>query len=92
MLSTWMSHDDFIQLIERIFMIPRLGNPIIYGASDNSASWWDNREVAYLGWKPKDNAEVYRNKLDETMDPPAADDVNALYHGGGFCGDGIHES
>lgn len=92
MLSTWMSHDDFIQLIERIFMIPRLGNPIIYGASDNSASWWDNREVAYLGWKPKDNAEIYRNKLDETMDPPAADDVNALYHGGGFCGDGIHES
>lgn len=91
MLSTWMSYDDFIQLIERIFAVPRLGNPIIYGASANSASWWDNREVAYLGWQPKDNAEAFRTKLDAKMSPPAADDVNARFHGGAFCGDGIHE-
>lgn len=92
MLSTWMSYDDFIQLIERIFQVPRLGCPIIYGASANSASWWDNREVAYLGWQPKDNAEVFRSKIDAQMDPPPADDVNAVYHGGAFCGDGIHEN
>ena len=92
MLSTWMSYDDFILLIERIFMVSRLGCPIIYGASANAASWWDNREVAYLGWQPKDNAEVFREKIDAEMSPPPADDVNAMYHGGGFCGDGIHES
>jgi len=92
MLSTWMSHDDFIQLIERIFMVSRLGCPIIYGASANSASWWDNREVAYLGWQPKDNAEQFREKLDAEMSPPPADDDTALYQGGAFCGDGIHES
>jgi uronate dehydrogenase len=91
MLSTWMSHDDFVQFIERVFLIPRLGCPIIYGSSANAASWWDNREVAYLGWQPKDNAEVFRAKIDEEMDPPPADDVNAMYQGGAFCGDGIHE-
>ncbi|MCG6903288.1 MAG: NAD(P)-dependent oxidoreductase [Rhodobacter sp.] len=92
MLSTWMSYDDFVQLIERIFSVPRLGCPIIYGASANSASWWDNREVAYLGWNPKDNAEMFRAKIDGQMEPPAGDDVNAVYQGGAFAGDGIHES
>ena len=91
MLSTWMSYDDFIQLIERIFLVPRLGCPIIYGVSANSASWWDNREASYLGWKPKDNAEAFRDRLDAEMDPPPADDVNAVFQGGAFCADGIHE-
>lgn len=90
-LSTWMSHDDFVLLIERVFMIPRLGCPIIYGASDNAASWWDNREVAYLGWRPQDNAEVYRAKLDAAMAPPKGDEDVAIYQGGVFCSDGIHE-
>lgn len=91
MLSTWMSYDDFVRLIERIFRVPRLGCPIIYGASANDASWWDNREVAYLGWRPQDNAEAFRGQIDAEMEPPPADDVNALYQGGAFCGDGIHE-
>ncbi len=91
MLSTWMSYDDFVLLIERIFMVTRLGCPIIYGASANSASWWDNREVGYIGWTPKDNAEAFRAKIDEAMSPPSADDVTARLQGGAFCADGIHE-
>ncbi len=92
MLSTWLSYDDLISLIECIFRVPILGCPIIYGASDNSAGWWDNGEVAYLGWRPKDNAETYRAQLEATQSPPPQDDVNAIYQGGGFCGEGIHES
>lgn len=92
MLSTWMSYDDFIRLIEAIFTVPRLGCPIIYGASANAASWWDNREVAYIGWQPQDNSESFRAKLDAAMDPPAADDPRAVYQGGMFCVDGIHEN
>ena len=91
MLSTWLSHDDLVSLIERIFTIPQLGCPIIYGASDNDASWWDNREVSYLGWQPKDNAEAFRAKIDAAVSPPPPDDVTAIYQGGAFCGDGIHE-
>ena len=37
-LSSWLSYDDLILLLERIFAVPRLGCPIIYGASDNPAS------------------------------------------------------
>jgi uronate dehydrogenase len=92
MLSTWLSYDDLVSLIECIFRVPVLGCPIIYGASDNDGSWWDNREVGYLGWRPKDNAEAFRAKLDASQTPPAADDVNAIFQGGAFCGDGIHEA
>lgn len=92
MLSTWMSFDDFVLMIERIFMVPRLGCPIIYGASANAASWWDNREVAYLGWNPKDNAEAFRAQVDAAMQAPPADDPTSLYQGGQFCADGIQES
>jgi len=91
MLATWLSPDDFIRLLERIFIVPRLGCPIIYGASVNAESWWDNRHVAYLGWQPQDSSEPFRAKLDAAMDRPAPDDPLALYHGGTFCSDGIHE-
>ena len=91
MLSTWLSYDDLVSLIEKIFAVPRLGCPIIYGASNNDASWWDNREVAYLGWQPKDNAEGFRAKIDAEVKPPPADDVTARFQGGAFCGEGIHE-
>lgn len=92
MLSTWMSHEDFVRLIERVFTVPRLGCPILYGASANAASWWDNRETAYLGWNPEDSSEPFRAKLDASMEPPAGDDPNAVYQGGAFCADGIHEA
>ncbi len=91
MLATWMSHDDFIRLIERIFIVPRLGCPIIYGVSNNEATWWDNRKAAYLGWKPRDSSEEFRASLDERMEPPGAEDPRAVYQGGTFTADGIHE-
>lgn len=92
MLSTWLSFDDFVTLIERVFAVSRLGCPIIYGASANAASWWDNREVAYLGWTPQDNSEVFRAQVDAAMSPPPPEDATALYQGGAFCAGGIEES
>lgn len=91
MLSTWLSPDDFIRLIERVFQVPRLGCPIIYGVSANAATWWDNREVAYLGWQPRDSSEPFRARLDAEMEPPGGDDPRSVYQGGMFCADGIHQ-
>lgn len=91
MLATWFSFDDFVSLIERAFFAPRLGCPIIYGASANSASWWDNSQTAYLGWTPKDNSEQFRSELDATQPLPHPDDPVARYQGGVFTADGIHE-
>ena len=91
MLSTWLSHEDFVQLIDRIFTIPILGCPIIYGVSNNQATWWDNRNVSYLGWNADDNSEKFRKKLDEKFGKPSAADPNSIYQGGAFVTDGIHE-
>ena len=91
MLSMWMSYDDFVRLIERVFIVPRLGCPIVYGTSANSGVWWDNHEVAYLGWQPQDNAEVFRAKLDAELPAPTPDEPNSKYQGGMFTADRIHE-
>lgn len=91
MLSTWLSYADFVRLIERVFAVPKLGCPIIYGASANDAAWWDNRKVAHLGWTPQDNSEGFRAKLDAAMDQPGPDDPTVLFQGGTFASGDIHE-
>lgn len=91
MLSTWMSYDDFVRLVEAVFQIPVLGCPIIYGASNNDASWWDNSAISYIGWQPQDNSETFRAKVDAANARPAADDPAAVYQGGVFTAEGIHE-
>ena len=91
MLATWLSADDFVALIERVFRVPVLGCPVIYGASDNDVSWWSNDSVAWLGWRPADNSEKFRADLDARMDPPGPDDPRAVFQGGTFAADGIHE-
>lgn len=91
MLSIWLSFDDFVRLIERVFTVSVLGCPVIYGASANEAGWWDNGATSYLGWQPKDNSEVFRAKVDAAEKRPAPDAPDALYQGGFFATDGIHE-
>ncbi len=91
MLATWLSADDFVALIERVFRVPRLGCPIIYGVSCNDECWWENSGIEYLGWHPKDNAEEFRAKLDTAMSPPPAEDPAVKFQGGSFAGAGHFE-
>ena len=91
MLSTWLSHDDLVRLIECIFRAPRIGCPVIYGVSANDGTWWDNSAVSFLGWKPQDNAEVFRAEIDAAMPRPAPDAPDVVYQGGGFTAEPIHE-
>ena len=84
MLSTWMSYRDFTNLIERAFSVPELGCPVVYGASDNSAGWWDNGKAAYLGWAPEDSADEWREALEAAQPPGDPDDPAVRYQGGGF--------
>ncbi len=92
MLSTWLSHDDFVRLIECIFRVPVLGCPIIYGVSANDAAWWDNDAVSYLGWRPLDNAESHRARVDAATSWPDPDAPDAVYQGGRFTARDSHES
>ena len=89
MLSTWMSHDDLMALIRRIFAVTVLGCPVIYGVSANSAAWWDNHKTQFLGWKPKDSADQFQEKIEAeqpVLDP--ADTANR-YQGGAMRALGI---
>ncbi|MCP4383474.1 MAG: NAD(P)-dependent oxidoreductase [Hyphomicrobiales bacterium] len=92
MLSSWMSYDDFVRLIECIFRVPVLGCPIIYGVSANDSAWWDNDAVSYLGWHPRDNAETHRARLDAEFGKPDPDSPDSRYHGGQFTAAPIQES
>lgn len=89
MLSTWLSYGDFLALIACVFRAPRLGCPVIFGVSDNDARWWDNSAAAYLGWRPRDNAERFRAEIEAKMPRPPADAPLALYQGGQFTQDPI---
>ncbi len=89
MLSTWFSYDDFVSLIEAVFRAPKLGCPVIWGASNNDAGWWDNSAAGFLGWKPKDNAEIFRSKIEAACERPGPDDPAARWQGGLFTQDPI---
>lgn len=83
-LATWMSRGDMIKLLERMVLTPKLGCPIVYGASDNAEGWWDNTDTGYLGWKPQDSADDYREALEAKMPTPDPNDPAVVYQGGAF--------
>ncbi|MAE48720.1 MAG: NAD-dependent dehydratase, partial [SAR116 cluster bacterium] len=66
--------------VERVFAVPVLGCPILFGVSANDRRWADNRSADFLGWKPQDNAEAHLARLDaEQGDPdPAAPDFHHI--------------
>lgn len=91
MLSTWMSYRDLFSLAKRVFIVPRLGCPVIYGVSKNPSVWWDNSKVSYLGWEPQDSTEEWRSRMEAAEEANANDAPPALYQGGMFTAEPIHE-
>jgi uronate dehydrogenase len=83
MLITWLSYRDLTELIRCCLFAPKLGHTIVYGASDNRDTWWDNALAAHLGFKPQDNSEQFRAKA-ESLLPLAEDDPARIYQGGAF--------
>jgi uronate dehydrogenase len=90
MLSSWLSYQDFAALCERVFAVPVLGCPVVWGASANTAGWWDNAHLGWLGWLPKDNAEGWRARIEAAGVPPK-DDPLVRYQGGSFTQMPIYE-
>jgi uronate dehydrogenase len=85
MMATWLSEDDLVALIERIFYAPRVGYTTIYGVSDNEEQWWDNSQAGFLGWRPKDSSEQFRAVIDSKHKKPGPNDVEARFQGGFWC-------
>ncbi|MDR5760339.1 NAD(P)-dependent oxidoreductase [Caballeronia sp. LZ035] len=83
MMASWMSHDDFHDLLRRSLFTPDVGHTIVFGMSANAHTWWDNRCAAHLGFVPHDSSEPFREKVEGTP-PPLPTDPVAVLQGGAF--------
>lgn len=84
MLATWLDVEDLLDLCARAFEAPRLGHTIVYGASDNDEIWWDNRNAAFLGWRPKRSSAQWRAEVLANAAPERPDSPSVIYQGGAF--------
>ncbi|MCJ8142521.1 NAD(P)-dependent oxidoreductase [Ancylobacter sp. A5.8] len=80
-LSTWLSLDDLMRLIEAGLRVERLGCRVAWGVSANARSWWRHTDPS-LGYEPQDDAEAFAAALEHLPEP---DPVTAHYQGGPFC-------
>jgi len=91
-LGSWLSYEDCVHLVTRAIDTPTTGFSVIYGVSNNDRAPVDNSGVAYLGYRPKDNAEPYAEKLLAEEGPGDPTDIAQMYHGGPFAAVKIGES
>jgi len=82
-LASWLSYDDLTELIRCSLFTPQVGHTVVYGMSDNPATWWNNRHAAHLGFKARHTSEIFRAKIESQPLPPADDPVR-VYQGGIF--------
>jgi uronate dehydrogenase len=84
MLSTWLSYDDLERLVLACLTTPVVGHSIVYGMSDNKATWWDNTPARHLGFKPQDSSEPFRAAREAAQPVLDRQDPAVIYQGGAF--------
>ncbi|MGB8414922.1 NAD-dependent epimerase/dehydratase family protein [Paraburkholderia sp.] len=85
MLATWLSYADLVRLVKCCVQAARVEHTLIYGVSNNDEKLWDNRLASHLGYRPKDNAEFYREEVEAAGVPIEPDDLAISVHGGGYA-------
>ena len=88
MLSTWLSYNDLRSLIIACLNSSNVGHSIIFGVSDNDSILIDNKYGKHVGYKPKDNGENYRNKIEKKDGFIDSTDSLVSTHGGYFTAAG----
>lgn len=84
MLATWLSGDDLERLVIACLSAPVAGHTVLYGMSDNTGTWWDNRLAAHLGYRPQDSSEPFRAELQARQPVLDTRDPVVQFQGGGF--------
>ena len=84
-IGTWLSYDDLIHLVERSIDSPVVGFTIVYGISNNDRAVVDNSKAGHLGYRPKDNAEVFAKEVFADTPPLDNKDPANLCIGGPFA-------
>ena len=84
-LGSWLSDDDLVHLVERAIDTPTVGFSVVYGVSNNDRAPVDNAKASFLGYRPKDNAEVFAETIlaKEPLNDPQ--DPGLMCHGGPFA-------
>ena len=81
-LSTWLSPDDMVLLTIAALEARGVHCATVFGVSDNDRGWWDNRRAYALGYRPRDNAEAWAERVPEEIVEPFGRSVH-----GGFWAD-----
>lgn len=81
-LAVWISPRDMVELVRCGIEAPDFGYATVYGVSANARAFWDNSDVAFLGYAPRDDAEAWAA---EVMAGPPEDPVAAPFQGGWYC-------
>jgi len=84
-LAIWISPQDIVQLMQIGLEHPDIRFDILYGASDNATSWWDNSRARQLGYRPTGKSEDHRAHAEAEQARIGPDPVGDLFQGGTFC-------
>ena len=80
-LSTWLSHDDCVRMVDAALTTPAPGFAVLYGISANTRAWWDLEPGRALGYEPQDDAEDFLS----TIVSGPWDDAHGAHVGGPYA-------
>ncbi|MEJ7706627.1 MAG: NAD(P)-dependent oxidoreductase [Nocardioidaceae bacterium] len=80
-LSTWLSYDDCVSMVQAALVADVKGFAPIYGISANSSAWWDLDPGRSIGYQPEDDAADYAGRLPDRIE----DAAEAAHVGGPFA-------
>lgn len=80
-LSTWLSPDDAVRMVQAGLTTPKPGYAVLYGISANTRRWWDLEPGRRLGYEPQDDAEAWADRIEAR--PEDADE--GAFVGGPFA-------
>ena len=83
-LSTWLSPNDAVRLIQASVTAADPGFAVVYGISANTRRWWDLEPGRALGYHPEDDAEAFAGQI-LTAEESDDDRFDARHVGGDFC-------
>ena len=85
-LSTWLSPDDTVGLVDAALTAPSPGFAVVWGVSANTRNWWDLTSARALGYEPADDAEIYAEAITSAYGEPRPGTVEHDRLGGEFAG------
>ena len=91
-LGSWLSYEDLIHLVERSIDTPVTGFTVVYGVSGNDRAPVDNSAATFLGYCPRDNAEIFADEIFAKAPAPNPLDPDQMMHGGPFATTDLGES